>query len=572
MQPPPVDPVRTPISRRSLLGTSLGATASLGAVGAGFLGAGAPGAFAQSPAAGGSSGKVRKELAFRVRLNAAQENKNVPLVPHPTNGDEEAYPDKIGSFSKGLPHNAFGEVDVAAYETFVNAANGGNFDRFEIVPSGEPLLARRRKLCNPMAGVAFDLEGCDAFEFSMREAPAFDSAEEAGEIVENYWMALLRDVPFTEYSTSAVAQDACADLSAMSDFRGPKVGGAVTPETLFREELPDALVGPFVSQFFLKSQPFGAQFVDRRVYSAVAGVDYMTDPAAWLAVQNGTRPAQGIVHDPVLRFMRNGRDLSEWVHIDVLYQAYFQAALHLLTPPDPMNPHTGGGMGIARNPGNPYIAALMQDGFGTFGGPYFMTILTEVATRALKAVWHQKWYVHRRLRPEVFAGRVHHKIASNRPYPIHSDVLNSTALARVFTQHGTYLLPMAFPEGSPVHPSYGAGHATVAGACVTILKALFDTQVPFPDPIVATSDGLGLVDYTGADAGLMTVEGELNKLAHNVAYGRNIAGVHWRTDGIESLKLGEEVAIRILKDQRSTYLEPFSGFTFRRFDGSMVTV
>ncbi len=40
----------------------------------------------------------------------------------------------------------------------------------------------------------------------------------------------------------------------------------------------------------------------------------------------------------------------------------------------------------------------------------------------------------------------------------------------------TALLPMAFPEGSPMHPAYGAGHATVAGACVTILKAFFDTS------------------------------------------------------------------------------------------------
>jgi hypothetical protein len=39
------------------------------------------------------------------------------------------------------------------------------------------------------------------------------------------------------------------------------------------------------------------------------------------------------------------------------------------------------------------------------------------------------------------------------------------------------LLPMAFQEGSPMHPSYGAGHATVAGACVTILKAFFDGDV-----------------------------------------------------------------------------------------------
>ena len=36
------------------------------------------------------------------------------------------------------------------------------------------------------------------------------------------------------------------------------------------------------------------------------------------------------------------------------------------------------------------------------------------------------------------------------------------------------LLPMAFPEGSPMHPAYGAGHATVAGGCVTMLKAFFE--------------------------------------------------------------------------------------------------
>jgi hypothetical protein len=38
-----------------------------------------------------------------------------------------------------------------------------------------------------------------------------------------------------------------------------------------------------------------------------------------------------------------------------------------------------------------------------------------------------------------------------------------------------YLSPAtAFPEVSPSHPSYGSGHATVAGAYVTTLKAFFD--------------------------------------------------------------------------------------------------
>ena len=210
--------------------------------------------------------------------------------------------------------------------------------------------------------------------------------------------------------------------------------------------------------------------------------------------------------------------------------------------------------------------------FGTFGGPYILALVCEVSTRALKSVWFTKWLVHRRLRPETFGGRVHHKIANGRSYPIHDDVLNSDALAEVFSNDGTYFLPQAYPEGSPLHPSYGAGHATVAGACVTVLKALFDETFVIPNPVVPSADGLSLVPYVGPDAGSLTVGGELNKIAANVAIARNVAGIHWRTDGIESLRLGEAVAISILRDQRGCYNEDFGGFTFTKFDGTTITV
>ena len=261
------------------------------------------------------------------------------------------------------------------------------------------------------------------------------------------------------------------------------------------------------------------------------------------------------------------RDLSQWVHIDVLYQAYFQALLILLTPPsdDPLS----GGIGAPFNRGNPYRGSQNQDGFGTFGGPHIATLLTEVATRALKAVWFEKWFVHRRLRPEAFAGRIHNHVTGAARYPISSEALNSAGLAAVFAKFGTYLLPMAFPEGCPLHPAYGAGHATVAGACVTILKAWFDESYGIPHPVQAAPDGLSLVPYTGP---ALTVGGELNKLASNVAIGRNIAGVHWRSDATESLKLGEAVAISILRDHRGCYNETFSGFTFTKFDGTTVTL
>jgi hypothetical protein len=81
-----------------------------------------------------------------------------------------------------------------------------------------------------------------------------------------------------------------------------------------------------------------------------------------------------------------------------------------------------------------------------------------------------------------------------------------------------------------------------------------------------------VVSYNGSDAGQITVGGELNKLANNVALGRDVTGVLWRSDAEQALLLGEAVAISILRDQRSTLNEPFSGFTFSKFDGTTITV
>jgi hypothetical protein len=68
------------------------------------------------------------------------------------------------------------------------------------------------------------------------------------------------------------------------------------------------------------------------------------------------------------------------------------------------------------------------------------------------------------------------------------------------------------------------------------------------------------------------VGGELDKLASNIALGRDFGGVHWRSDGVEGLRLGEELAIRILEELSFTGNELFSGFSLRRFDGRRVSV
>ena len=69
------------------------------------------------------------------------------------------------------------------------------------------------------------------------------------------------------------------------------------------------------------------------------------------------------------------------------------------------------------------------------------------------------------------------------------------------------------------------------------------------------------------------MNGEINKLASNIGMARNFAGVHWRSDYSEGLKLGEAVAISLLRDQgRLCRGENFSGFTITKFDGRTIVI
>ncbi len=514
------------------------------------------------------SGQQRINAAYKIRVDAAKAERDRQHPDQRSNGDEQRYPARLGTYTKGLPHNGFGEVDGLAFASFQRALDSGSPDDWENV-----ILGGGRPQTDPQSGLAFDLEGVDAHAVAAPPAPALASAENAGEMVELYWMALLRDVDYNDFATHPDVPAACADLNALSVFKGPRQGGLVTPQTLFRDVLPGCAAGPYLSQFMLLPTPYGSEFVSRQQRTFLPNTDKMTTFSDWLTVQNGGTTSEGNVFDPQRRWVRNGRDIAAWVHMDVLFQAYFNALLILGTPPNSVDSESGG-IGCPPNPGNPYVSSRTQTGFGTFGPPGFVGLLTEVSTRALKATWNQKWFVHRRIRPEVMGGRVHVQKTSNR-YPgiLHNDLLNSPVLNRIHSRFGSYLHPQAFPEGSPTHPSYTAGHATVAGASVTILKALFDETFVIQNPVVASPDGLSLLPYTGP---ALTIGGELNKLASNIATGRNQAGVHWRSDSFQSMLLGEQIAISILQDQRPTYNENrdgfFQGLTFTKFDGTRITV
>jgi hypothetical protein len=542
------------LDRRSFLrtlGAGAAATVALNSLGQNALDAGT-----ETCTLGPQTAHHRKVTARDLRREAAQLAYKRPNPDHLCNGEEVDYDrTRIANFSKGLPHNSLGEVDPAAYNALLAALASGHPDDFEAIP-----LGGMRPLRNPQASLAFDLEGPDSHHLAIRPAPRIDGPENSAEAAELYWMALARDVRFTDYASNPIIAQAATDLSAFSDFRGPKQAGQVTPATIFRGNTPGDLAGPYLSQFLLKDVPFGSLTISHRQQTVVGAFDYMTTFDTWLNIQNGAAAGQDRF-DSQRRFIRNGRDLGQYVHVDALYEAYLNACLILL------------GLGAPFDPGNPYASTTAQDAFSTWGGPHILSLVTEVATRALKAVWCQKWFVHRRLRPEAFGGLVHNRLIDRAAadYPINEEILTSDALPAVFEKYGSYLLPQAYPEGSPLHPAYGGGHATVAGACVTILKAWFDESFVIPNPVVPNRQGTALVAYTGPDAGSLTVGGELNKVAANIAMGRNIAGIHWRTDFSEVLTLGEEVAIGILKEQQATYHEG-GRFTLTKFDGTTVTI
>jgi len=510
----------------------------------------------------------RVPRSFALRTQTAAHDAFIPAPPQIDNGDEASYADKSGTYTKGILQTGIGLVDLAAYHSFKKALNSGDPADFESIVLGGP-----RTQNGPQGGLAFDLGCLDNSQFTAPPAPALASEEYATELVELYWASLLRDIAFTDYAANPVAIQAASELSAMPSYKGPRgASNKVTPGLLFRGGFSGETIGPYLSQFLLKSTCMGALPIQQQYTTFKKNLDYMLDKVTFLQVQNGIATGLSLQADIPL-FLHNGRGLAAYTHNDVLYQAYFTAYLVLRTI-------NGINCAIADesaplNPGNPYNTSKTQNGFNTFGPPDIASTFAAVASEALKAVWFQKWYVHLRHRPES-GGAIVYLIKTGQGGSIEGQVsptvLNSQAVQSAFTTNASYFLSQAFPEGSPTHPAYPTGHGTVAGACITVLKFFFDGDFVIPNPQMPSSDGTTLNSYTGSDAGQISVNGELHKLAHNISFGHGIhAGIHWRSDTDSSIQLGEEVALSVLRDRAHTYNEKFT-VKLTKLNGSIATI
>ena len=612
-----------------------------------------------------------------------EENDHAPV--YPANFTKGLAHDPFGLIDAAHPEDypcfvtAINAEDRSLFDDKVRSAK----DRGVVYKCGKAAVGTKaawRGWESPRAGHVYELEGPDAGSVGMAPAPRVGSSELAVELAEVYALAILRDVPFTEIvagnggkidggNAELTAAQVAVLLDGMPFFNGdavqrksstpghvnaasglnrfetnrraarlPAGQSALTADAMFRGSTDGAKAGPFVSQFLLsgsnsvvptpagspgfpgkKSQfeaedgfiRYGTQIVDQRIIVHKAGVDHLTDWRQWLDVQNGASYGGTDLFEDTRRFITTPRDLATYVHYDQLYQAYLNAAFLLL---DAGTPHSRGFP-------EPSFSGR-RTAFATFGGPHILSLVTEVATRCLKAVRRQKFNYHRRARPEAISGRMtlvqlgeaarlgnaqqaftatHAELPADLRAAViaHNQAQNSAALAAMrivkcgaaggnhpdgstaaLFNAGNLLLPMAFPEGSPMHPSYGAGHATVAGGCITMLKAFFEMfedgssyqqrvlKLGDGDYVEPNTEGTRLVNKIGTK---LTVQGELDKLAANIAIGRNMAGVHYYSDYYDSLRLGERIAVGILQEQYPTYGDAVES-VFDSFDGDRVTL
>ena len=566
-------------------------------------------------------GKDERLVAFAHRLARAQKAtlwQHKSKIEHNHTNDEKKIPLYAASFTKTLEHDAatglLTKQGQKQYKKLLKALKTGDQKKFNaIMRSSEQAL----KLTNPQGGFMFSLEGVDSAFCTMPPFPPLQSAEAAAYLIEVYLLALCRDVDFNDYDTGqftdadgqggSLTQTAARILQDLgSAYTGPRnAQNKVDTSVLFRGNTQGDLVGPYLSQFLLLSL--------KDLYPSVSGINTLNATSFevpqqysiaqrrefgvtfndFVAVQNGIVPKTYTQHDfdpHNKRYITNGRDLANYTHFDGPYQPYYNAVNILLS------------RGFALSPVLPYTNGSITNEapFVSLGAPDIYALIAGAALEGFKAAWAQKWRAQRSLRPEAFAGLVHNvKVSGNNQFKLHQSLFVShdgiDLLALIQERNiqqaspfidpqelitpqeaATYLLGQVFPEGSPVHPSCPSGHATAAGSCVTVIKALFDNQATISSKVtpvkVDPTNPTQLIALQNEGELNLTVGSELNKLASNIAFGRNFAGVHYRVDSA-GIELGEQVAIRYLQDHACTYAEPtFKGFEFSTFKGKRIRV
>ena len=416
-----------------------------------------------------------------------------------------------------------------------------------------------------------------------------DSVQGFQEMIEIYAMVLLRNVPFDEYTNENETVKFAVDVLQHAAYFGKPTypldkHGKVVPKRLFRWSAPNTFDGPYISQFMLYDCWMGASYL-KQCYLHEADDLTATTTKGFLKMIQGQTSMRIVPDGRPPSYLRSGRGIGSMVHNDPIFSYYFNTLVLALVLGIPIEGFDQSDKHVTK--------------FGDTGPPDMLLIIVTVAKGAMLTAWYTKWLRCMKIRPEMYAARIakalDEKFTERNKVPFFEEIYRMSRdpkLKELFekisegnAEHAPFLKGI-YNEGSPTHPSFPAGHAVLAGSCITVIKAMLRTNDERNRPIrwdrpvrLASKDGFStrLIERS-EDPTIrhMTINGELNKMAMNFAFGRNFAGVHYRNDTEYGLKLGEEYAMHVLGNLSKNFYprvkRPDITFTLEKFDGSVVQI
>ena len=517
-----------------------------------------------------------------IKQNFKEGNSLVPFVD-----DSILYgvKDFRGVFTKGFvghtgPNNEVRNPDKSSYELFISGLKTRDLSKINTV------CTTSKRLADPFCLFDLEVEGKFRESYSIPLAPTVISQQGAAELLEVYTMALLRDCELglldpssSRYSTYTNDQknlvkkyiDIMNNEGITTHLQCPVDStGKITPGLLYRGKSNGDKIGPYLSQFLY----YPAYLGNFRALQQFMLIDASLNKIDLITNNFGLNESyvkdllEGVGKTSNLNlkigYIQTIRDLAIYINRDEIWQAFFNAAVILLDA------------GV--RPG--FFSEIRKDPRGRFinlGVVDLYNLMMKAIKLAMNAAWVWKWHQLKQ-RPEEMAYQVH--LTKKYPtdpsaVPFPDLLLNSQILTDIATNNnGKYLMPLAYSQGSPYHPSYPAGHATIAGAATTILKAWFNCDSGI-QAFISDPSGLDLdVYYQGAGSTafvFLKIGDELDKLASNCSISRNFAGIHYRSDAEGGILLGEKVAIDLLKDEVYKYKDK-TCFRFRRRDGTVAEI
>lgn len=216
------------------------------------------------------------------------------------------------------------------------------------------------------------------------------------------------------------------------------------------------------------------------------GKDYGTSKSEFQSIQRGD--AKPMPESDGTTRIKTGRDAAAFVHSDSPTQPWIDFVEQLLRE----------GVEQVLPPGWDGLQFDHHQFFTLYGAPFFHGVIGEGVRKSGHLSFPKKWELCMP-RPEEMAPR-----------------------------YDMDYLPLAYPEGCPMHPSRYAMHSAAALVCAFLVLEFFK--------------GDAVIEHTGA-----TVRESAMLLADNIGYFRVHAGVHYVSDHLAAMASSELLASEIAK-------------------------